>query len=108
MTILFTTNIARPRGTSTLAVTEKDLRLLQEILNFSLNAYFDVYTGDLPANIDQFNLVTKNELTHYAFLFGSSQLLNLSNYLENKESQLWSLLLNFLDIVKSIPAEWGL
>jgi len=35
--------------------------------------YFDVYTGDLPANIDRFNLVTKNELTHYAFLFHQEQ-----------------------------------
>jgi len=46
--------------------------------------YFNVYEGNPPADTNQFDLVTENEAAHYIDLFGSSQLLKLRNFTENK------------------------
>ena len=69
----------------------------------SLDTHFERVTP-LPAetNISERNRVTDNELFHYINVLCGRELKNKANYEKSKESQVHSLLLEFL-AVRSIP-----
>ena len=70
-----------------------------------LNRYFD---SSIPTDADTLDRVTLNELGHYAHALGGSQL-KIPNFVTRKESVAHVLVLNFLEIVKSVPFNgWGL
>ena len=63
----------------------------------------------MPPNLSDQDLVTINELNHYAIVIGGLQLRNVANYYTKKESQVYALLLEFLGALQSDPRNsWGL
>ena len=63
----------------------------------------------IPADANPLDRVTENELFHYLSLFKTAELLRMSNFTQDKESQVRALLLEFLATIQLVPSgEWGL
>jgi len=82
--------------------------LLQHRLTDWFDNFFAVQSQAVQADSNPLDRVTLNELGHYNSLFSSSQLLEKENYDENQECQVRCLLLDFLGMIRLIPANWGL
>jgi hypothetical protein len=63
----------------------------------------------IPVDANPLDRVTKNELVHYFNVFNAVELLRMSNFTQDKESQVRALLLEFLATIRLVPfGEWGL
>ena len=73
----------------------------------TITNFYEHFNHSIPTDADKLDCVTINELGHYAHVLGGSQL-KIPNFVTRKESLAQILLLNFLEIVKSVQYGWGL
>jgi hypothetical protein len=72
-------------------------------------SHFESIISPEGTNLSALDYVTKDELLHYGYIIGSSQLGQLSNYEKAKELMAICLLLRFLARLQLVPCNsWGL
>jgi hypothetical protein len=82
--------------------------LFQDVSDLPLSVQGSHFESIIPAGAEPLDRVTKHEHFHYLSFFKTVELLSITNFTQDKESQVRALLLEFLAMIKSVPSgEWG-